>query len=299
MKLIGLSFVRNEQWVLGLTLPAAMTLLDELVVIDHESSDRTPEIIAELARAFPGRIHPESWAGDYHEVGMRQKALDVGRQRGGTHFYWLDGDEVLTANLVARVRQWVGELSPGQVLELPWLAMWASLDRFRDDDSVWTNNFKAFAFADSESIAYRTDGDGYHLHLQTPRGRSGRPFRPLPDQAQGGVMHLQFANQRRLIAKHAWYKMFELLRFPGRRTPAEIDVLYSQAVDPAGVRLADVPSGWWAGYERFRQAVRLDETPWHEEEIRRMWVEHGSAAFAGLNLWGLPERLAAHEAVEA
>ncbi|HXO41397.1 MAG TPA: glycosyltransferase, partial [Thermoanaerobaculia bacterium] len=57
MKLVGMMPVRNEDWVLGLSLRAALLFLDEVVVLDHGSSDGTPELLASIAAEHPGRVH--------------------------------------------------------------------------------------------------------------------------------------------------------------------------------------------------------------------------------------------------
>lgn len=296
MKLIGLMHARNEQWILGMSLPAALRFVDEIVVLDHDSTDATPAIIDRVANIHPGRVHRAYWTGEhYNEMAIRQATLDAARSAGATHLFWIDADEVLTANMIGPVRERIATLTPGESIELPWLAMWGSLDQFRQDTSVWTNNFKTFAFADHPDIRYAAQRDGYDMHQQTPRGLTSKPARPWPDQSAGGVMHLQFANRRRLLAKHAWYKMSEVIRFPGRKTNAEIDAMYNQAMDEANLGLADVPQSWWDGYDG-RSLVDLGDAPWHEHEVLRFWNEHGPAPFAGLELWGLPERLAGERA---
>lgn len=293
MKLIGLMHVRNEEWVLGAALRAAFSQVDEVVVLDHDSTDRTPDIIDEVAASKPGKIHRASWSGrHYNEAAIRQKTLERGREAGGTHFFWIDADEIVCGHLAGAIRVAIASLLPGQTLELPWLAMWGGLDRCREDASVWTNNFKAFAFADDESVNYRPYGDGYDMH-QSARGTRHTPLRPYPDQSQGGVMHLQFADRRRLLAKHAWYKMSETVRFPGRKPAAEIDAMYNQAMDEDGLALRDVPPEWWSGYQGLRGHIRMNQPPWHEDEVLRFWTEHGASAFEGLELWGIPQRLAA------
>jgi len=293
VRLIGLMHVRDEQWVLDASLRAALMLVDRVVVLDHDSADRTPEIIDRVSAEHPGRIVNASWEGrHYNEAAIRQRTLDTGREEGGTHFFWIDADEILCHHMIEPVREAIASLEPGRAMELPWLAMWESLDAFRDDDSVWTNNFKAFAFADHPEIGYRSYRDGYDMH-QTPRGTRAERLRPFADQSRGGVMHLQFADRRRLIAKHAWYKMSETVRFPGRKPPSEIDAMYNQAVDRSGLGLASAPDEWWSGYRHLRRMIRFDQPPWHESEVLRFWEEHGPAAFEGLELWGLPRALQA------
>jgi len=291
MKLIGLMHVRNERWVLGLSLPAALELVDEIIVLDHDSSDETPEIITSCAQRFPGRVHSIIWTGrHYNEIAIRQRLLEEGRSRAGTHYFMIDADEVVTGHSVELVRSAMAELTPGEGLELPWPAMWGSLERYRHDASVWSENFLVFGFADRDGVEYRPLRDGYDVHGQVPRGLEKRRARPIASEVDGGVMHLQFANRRRLLAKHVWYKMHDTVRFPGRETPEELESRYSQMIDETGLAVREAPREWWARYGSLRERVRLDDHPWHEDEILRLWEEHGPATFAGLRLFGLVER---------
>jgi glycosyltransferase involved in cell wall biosynthesis len=49
MKIVTIMPVRNEAWCLGLTARAALMWCDELVILDHASTDRTAEIASEIA----------------------------------------------------------------------------------------------------------------------------------------------------------------------------------------------------------------------------------------------------------
>ena len=290
--LTALMHVRNEQWILGASLRAALHLVDQVVVLDHGSDDSTPDIINEVAVEATGRVHRLGWASrHYHETELRQRTLEHGREVGGTHFFWLDADEILTGNQVAQVRDAVLRLRPRESMELPWLAMWGSTDRYRDDTSVWSNNFKTFAFGDDLAVGYRADRDGYDMHRQTPRGLRGPAQRPIGMQRAGGVMHLQFAHRRRLLAKHAWYKMSEAIRFPGRERAQDIDQRYNAALCTRDLVLANAPASWWAPYAGLLERCDLTDAPWHEVEVLRFWREHGPETFEGLDLWGLPQRL--------
>jgi hypothetical protein len=56
---------------------------------------------------------------------------------------------------------------------------------------------------------------------------------------------------------------------------------------------------WWEPYRAWRGAVALDGEPWHESECHRLWQRHGPAAFAGLELWGVPGHPSARPAAAA
>ena len=62
-------------------------------------------------------------------------------------------------------------------------------------------------------------------------------------------MHLQFANKRRLLAKHVWYRMIEHLRWPGRTPVTVLNSKYDQALDETDIHLAQIwgSSGFGVG----------------------------------------------------
>ncbi len=284
MKLIGLMAVRNEDWVLGLSLPAAMLFVDHMVVCDHSSRDRTPAILEEVRQGWPGRLHTlrledPTW----HEAAIRQRLLATGRQLGGSHFATVDADEVLTGNLLPRIRPMFEGLDPGELLCLPWLELWHDLDHYRSDQSPLLHDWMSLGFRDHPGLRHGPHTRDYDLHARLPLGWR-RERRLLEDRSQGGVFHLAFANPGRERAKLAWYKMTETLRFPWNQTPEGLNRFYRYDPAEAGLETRAVDPAWWAPYARWRQRVRCDGASWFEEECRRLLAEHGAARFTGLDL---------------
>ena len=124
MRLIGLMPVRNEDWILGLTARAALMWCDALVILDHASTDQTNQIAYESQRdnsqkeiAYLREDDP-TW----HEQAHRQRMLEVARKMKATHIVTIDADELLTGNLLPDIRDMIEVLSPGEVLQLPWIA---------------------------------------------------------------------------------------------------------------------------------------------------------------------------------
>ncbi len=290
MKIVALMKVRNEQWVLRASLPAILRAVDEVVILDHCSTDATPEIIRETARAHPGRVHAlrddnPVWA----EADLRQRMVDAARSIGGTHLAPIDADEILSANLLPRFRALYAELARAQSLWLPWIPLWRSLHEWRDDNSIWSRGRMLIAFRDAPHIRFRPRHDGYDIHVRIPPECRDHTLDPVHLMQGGGLLHLQFAHRRRLIAKAAWYKMNETIRYPRRSTPEQLEAKYNPAVDETGLRLSRCDPAWWAEYEDLLPLIDLEDEPWHAAECRRLWSEHGGERFQGLRLWGVPE----------
>lgn len=286
MKLVALMPVRNEQWVLEASIHAALKWVDALVILDHDSEDATPEIIREAVMCEPGRVKALLCGGEWDEMEHRQVLLEAGRKFGGTHFAIVDADEILTANALGDIRYEIGELEPGECLDVPMIPVWGDLTRYRSDDCVWTRAWLTIAFCDSPHLSWRPRVDGYQHHHRSPFGAlvpSARAISPSLERGHGGVMHLQFADPPRIRAKHALYKMQEVLRWPEREPVGAVDWKYSQALDETGRQLTRCPASWWQGY--LMEAISLGDTPWQKAKCVELVREHGAERFEGLELW--------------
>ena len=295
MKLIGLMPVRNEDWVLGLSARAALMWCDELVVLDHACADLSWELLCGVHKESGGRcpVMATRTGLTWTEMSHRQALLTNARLRGATHIALIDADEVLTGNLLQRIRFMIEVLPEQTVLQLPWLALPRSVDRYLTE-GIWGENYVSSAFKDSPAMGWKLPPDGYDFHHRQPYvikpGGDSEPLGFCPWNTDGGLMHLQFLSERRLRAKQALYQMTEVLRWPGRKSPAELAHMYGRAVyesDPLGFANAPVPASWWEPYRHLMKHLDIDKEPWQEAEVRRLIAEHGRERFSGLDLFGV------------
>jgi glycosyltransferase involved in cell wall biosynthesis len=284
-KIVATMLVRNEEWVLRASLRTALKWADEVVVINHGSTDDTENI---LARAFKetGRVfHRTIKAGlAWDEMDLRQELLVWARTRDATHVALVDADEIVTENLVPMMRAWVERLAPREQLRLPMIAPWGNLERYRDDASTWSNAASFIVACDHPTLHWKAREDGYQLHHREPY-EIGAVVQPLKDKKTGGFFHLQWSSWRRLVAKHAHYRVTERLRYP-RKASKLIEIQYSQAPKETDPKCSSIPSNWWD--PETKTLIDLNHEPWHEEEVLRLIAKHGKREFKGLNLefWG-------------
>lgn len=288
MRLIGLMTARNEAWVIGASLRAALRWCDAMVVLDHASTDYTRWIVEDVAEDHPGRIHLLTEADPtWNEMEHRQRTLDFGRAMGGTHFAIVDADEILTGNFLDGIRGQIEHLQPGGHLQVGMPCMWRSLDRYRVGQSIWANRFDlCVAFADAPGLCWaKHNGASPDHHARAPRGSQcvARAY-----GTPGGVMHLQFAPWRRLVAKHALYKVMERVKYPLKPVD-DIERMYNLAPLSEGsdLQVAEALASWWEPYANIRRFIDLDAEPWQEAEVRRIVGERGLNYFIGLNLFGV------------
>lgn len=301
MKIVGLMPCRNEDWVLGLTARAALMWCDELVILNHASTDGTEDIIRGLLIDYsPGRVTelyvPSS---TWEEMDQRQRTLIEARKSQATHIAIIDADEIISGNLCPLMRRSLNSLPSHGLLELPQICLRGSITQMHTN-GIWAEQYTPILFADDPVLKWENAADGYAHHHRAPLGRPLRSFRTIRSN-EGGIMHLQFLDDRRLRAKQCLYVMNEVIRWPGRKRPEEINRVYGYAVYGHDIRLgvlerqrihgpqrfAEVPVGWWEPYRDLLQYLHPDSQPWQLAECQRLWAEHGASKFAGLDLFGV------------
>lgn len=288
--------VRNEAWILGLSARAVLMWADELIILDHASTDESKQIAVEVARESspPHSRNRVLVVGDHNtewqEMRHRQALLELARSQaiGATHMVLVDADEVLTGPLIPLIREDILHTPSRAIFQLPWIQLRGGITEYHSY-GTWAEQNVSFAFVDRPDYHW-AQREGYDFHHRHPMGPQMLPFRPVP-RKRGGLMHLQMASERRLKAKQALYKMTEVIRWPGRSTPEELNKLYNVAVygqetwrrDP--FVLAKCPPEWWEPYKELMGHLKIHADPWQETEVRRLWKEHGPEKFAGLDLY--------------
>jgi len=91
--------VKNEEATLSRTLDSVKGVVDEMVVLDTGSRDRTREI----AREFGARVYDFEWCDDF--AAARNECL---KHAQGDWILVLDADEVLVPEIVPQIKQAIG-----------------------------------------------------------------------------------------------------------------------------------------------------------------------------------------------
>lgn len=286
MKLIGMMMARNEAWCIGLTARVALQWCDELVVLDHASTDATREIVEQVGRECPGRVRMlcEDHL-PHNEAQFRQRMLDAGRERGMTHGAIIDADELLTANLVGKARELAAKAHSGVAAFLPMRSPHESMMRYRVDPAFAEKVISVW-FVDSPELCYCAEADGYHYHARVPKGTRPWSIKLENFGLEGGGWHLQTISRRRLEVKAACYKVLERINFPNRHSPQQLEELYGWTLR-ARTQTAPTPPEWIAGYRNLiDQHLDVECEPWQLHELRRLLASHPREMFSDLNLYG-------------
>lgn len=311
MKIVGLLLARNEDWVLGLSLRAALMWCDEVVVLLHNCTDGTAGVFVEVFSETRKVSLKCEKGGTFNEMELRQKMLTHARYLGATHIVTIDADEVLSGNLLPTIREEIAITPPAYVLQLPWLQMiedaagrqierplgvlnseWLVMS-----SGMWARQNVTVAFPDDPEYHWKARA-GYDHHHRHPMGLPFQPFTALNDfnfaltsKRLAGLMHLQFLSRRRLIAKQFWYQLTERLRWGF--DPSVIRQRYVPTVEEADTaKVSACPDSWWAPYSHLMQYLHIDREPWQEGECKRILMENPGIAeglddFGLLRKWGI------------
>ena len=292
MKLIAIMPVRNSDWILGLTARAALMWCDGLVLLNHASTDGTARICGDLFRESPGRVSIiEERGGTWAEMAHRQRLLDEARRMKDTHIALVDDDECLSGNLLPTIRGHIEQTPERLIFCLSWILLRGSIHKCHIR-GPWCMADVSTAFRDAPEWSWSAAAQGgYDHHHRHPWGHPWIPFAPIRRQ-DGGMMHLQAVSDRRVRAKALLYCLVERLRWPDRKTPAELSKQYGLAVydeRPEFLEnLGDVPACWWEAYERagLMQYLHPESEPWQLSQARAMIREHPGIE-KGLDTFGV------------
>lgn len=291
VNIVGLMPCRNEAWTLGLTLRAALMWCDQVVILDHCSTDNSRDIA--LATGEESKRVTVICEDDpvWHEMAHRQRMLEMARVLKATHIAIVDADEILSANLLPHIRQMFEALPRGRLLQIPWLCLRGGLDKVHTSGPWADNQNVTTGFVDSPELYWSSAGRaGYDFHHRQPIGRQMPPYRPVPDR-NAGLIHLQFVSDRRLRAKQYAYCLTEKLRWPGREPVEAIRKRYSLAVygDGSDIEKTLGPAlqeEWWGAYRDLMKHFHPEAEPWQIEECRKM-IRENPGIEKGLDSFGL------------
>jgi hypothetical protein len=284
LRLVNIQPVRNEAWCLGLTARALLRWCDDAVFLLHACTDASESILEAVAGEYPGRVHVIHEAETiWREMHHRQRLLEYARCLDATHISVVDADEIIAGDTLPTMRDHVAQLSPKRFTAIKFRNIIDGLDQYRAERGPWgTDAGTIVAFGDHPHLCWEAR-NGYDHHQRSPYGASQAGY-----INGGGLLHLQFASRRRLIAKHALYKASERVKYPNKSI-RDIDALYNMAPSLGGITRRPTPAEWWAPYTNLMHHCDIDAEPWQEKATRDLVSEYGAAYFNGLDLFGVAQ----------
>ena len=202
--------VKDEEEMLPRCLAAVKDAVDEMIVVDTGSSDRTVEI----AESFGAKVLHHDWTGDFSAA--RNVSFDAATS---DWIVYLDADEVLVADDADRLREltkrtwreafylvetnYTGDLGDGEALTHNALRVFRNRDAYRFDGRLHeqiANKLPAFNPERLEASTVRIEHYGYLASVRDAKEKSHRNIELLEQQAregsgQGPFLHFNLGSE--------------------------------------------------------------------------------------------------------
>ena len=226
--------VKDEEEMLPRCLAAVKDAVDEMIVVDTGSSDRTVEI----AESFGAKVLHHEWTGDFSAA--RNVSFDAATS---DWIVYLDADEVLVPDDAERLREltkrtwreamylvetnFTGDLSDGEALTHNALRVFRNRDEYRFDGRLHeqiANKLPAYNPERLEATSVRIEHYGYLASVRDAKEKSRRNIELLEQQAREGgsgpFLHFNLGSEYAAAMENAaalreFKKSWELLQQEG------------------------------------------------------------------------------------
>ena len=275
MKVIGLMIAKNESWILPTTIPQQLKFVDELLVLDGNSTDNSIQIL----RNFKGRVHVrEQGNNPDNYAAWRQELLTWARQRNATHIVCLDADEMFSADLLKNWRELLSKMKPGNKLMFDWILLWKNARNFVSGGSVFANIRKDFVFCDDKKSPYVK----IMLHEgRTPGENNSKILNYVPRET-GAVLHFQSVPFERFMMKQAYICCKDYRLNP--ESAKGMNYKYEMALRTSKIKTSIVPRAWTYGIKISEKLSHLSHDYFYNS-ILGYFKEKGILYYEPLDIW--------------
>lgn len=311
-KIIGLMQVRNEEFFIEQTLRALACYADSIIIVDDVSTDNTVKIIKSLEKELNIEkiiLNKENSWQTKGEAYNKQLLLDAGRQAKGTHFIFLDADEIFSSFCLKNnwLRNQILAMNPGQVMVFKMINLWDGIDYYRVgqyilESSHWAR--KPRIICDDGICNYNDNNStsvSNQIHiLSTPQNikpkiniRKEIYLRDL----KKAIIHLNAININRIIDKRIWYMCFEFIKLNEKSNFKNIEENTRKINESYGrnkeffnlekIKKDRSLKEWLEYYNFFNPDVYKKYDKTHRKEVISWIKKYGYTVFKDLNIWQL------------
>lgn len=281
-KVICLTPVKNEAWILEKFLMAASLWADHIVVADQFSDDDSRKIAAK----FPKVILVENPSKEFNEPERQKLLIDAARKiEGPKLLITLDADEFLTANFhESKEWEFILGVPPGTIIRFELVNLRPGCAKYWSPD-----NYFPWGFMDDGS-----EHVGEVIHsTRIPMPSNAM----MVDLSEIKVLHFQYVDWARMESKHRWYQCWERLNRP-ERSAYEIYKQYHHMYEIKEADLKAVKGQWFDYYQSCGidiKAVKEEGIYWWDRQVLEYFQRYSTGKFRKLDIWGADwRRLADH-----
>lgn len=269
-KVICLTPVKNEAWIIDSFLMATSMWADHIIIADQNSYDFTRDLALKYEKVdiFDNKEKK------YNELSRQRMLIDYAREKYGNNniLIALDADEILVNFHDNPEWQLLHTLPESTSVCFPWL-------------NVLPGNKEYFNSAGKVNLfAYIDDGvhhNGQEMHsLRVPSGNSTVTFNSIK------ILHYQYLFKDRQYAKHRWYECLEKIKYPNKSS-LDIYRMYHH-IDVVNYEKLKIDSSWFNGFgTRAIDIVNIqdDGFHWWNKEVCLMFEKYGASHFSKQYIW--------------
>lgn len=268
-KIICLTPVRNEAWILERFLKSASLWADHIIIADQGSTDGSDEIAKRFEKVtFIDNKSDE----DFNEYDMRSPLFKEAEKIDGPKILIsVDADEILTPNFGSPEWDTIRNAKPGTIISLP-------IHNLLPDGKYWSFGEIWCGYVD--------DGTPYasgSIHVPRTIMPSGHDVL-ICQEIQ--LLHYKFLDWRRMQDRNRWYQCYELINKVN--DPISIFRRYHHLESIGDEKIHNVPSWWKEEYAKFgieiTTILHRSENRWDKQIVDYM-DKYGAKFFRHLNIW--------------
>lgn len=273
-KLICLTPVKNEAWILERFLRLASLWADYIIIADQLSTDNSREI----AKKFEKVILISNSSETFNEPQRQQLLLSEARKiKGPKLLFTLDADECLTPNY-SKSQEWHTMLNaaPGTIFQFQLYNLQP------DMKTMWVD-------LHTYPLAYMDDGYAHH----GPQLNSYRIPLPISSTTlflnEINIMHYSDTDWERYTSKNRWYNCYDKILHPGK---SSVDLFrqYNERFFYPKERFENIPTFWISEYSKLgidmTSVQRIPKRMW-DEQILDFFDQYGIKYFRKERIWNV------------
>jgi hypothetical protein len=271
-KIICLTPVKNESWILEKFLMATSLWADHIIVADQFSDDDSREIAGKFSKV----ILVKNPSAEFNEPERQKLLIEVARKIEGPRLLiTLDADEFLTGNFHDSDEwEFIMHAPPGTVIRFKWVNLKPGFTKYWSPDAHFPWGFMDDGSEHVGSIIHST---------RIPLPLSSMKI----DLDEIKVLHFQYIDWERMASKHRWYQCWEVLNRP-KRSSLDIYQQYHHMYEVKEADVLEVKKEWFDYYLANNldiKEIKIEHIYWWDREVLGFFQRNGTRMFRKLDVW--------------
>ncbi len=270
-KIIVVTPVRNEGWILDTFLKATSMWADHIIISDQRSTDDTCEIASRYKKVTLLHFDKE----EFNEYDMRAPLIAEARKiQGEKIIFSFDADEILTYPVGNVEWEEMLNLPIGTIIQLPLRNVRPGFSKY------WEPNMLNCGIVDDRR-------EFFTGLIHVPRLFEPTATDDVYTAHDLGLLHYQYVDWCRMQSKHRWYQCYEHIVMP-EKSVIELYRQYHHMYNPC-LPFQEFDKQWIEDYAA--QGIDISDvcyenTYWWDAKVMEYLKEYGAGYFARIPIWG-------------